>query len=595
MHKTLRYFFLLLSFIILSACGVKKMMEERPEIPMAYRTQPIDTIAALDSLNTSDSLAVALSLTENTSFEIPDTTRVQLNDSFYRVGKNQLRKNQFGIWEMYLEGDAYSRGLAGGKLMKELMAHQEDAFMNQVLSMVPSEKRLKFILKFVNLFNRNIQDHITEEYKQEILGISKSSPKTYDTLVPAYIRNLYLHGAHDIGHALDNLLDVGCTSFAVWGDKSFDGQLLLGRNFDFHVNDAFNRDKIVAFINPDKGHKFMMYTWPGFMGVVSGINEHGITVTINAGKSKIPFSAKTPISLLAREILQYSKNLYDAERISKSREVFVSESIMVGSQIDKTAIIIEVGPGNHGIYKVPYSAETIVSTNHFQSDAYADDKRNLEAMFDSHSMHRFERMHELIAAEKKVTVKKAIKLLREKRGFQDSLLGYGNERAINQLQAHHGIVFKPQEYKAWVSAPPYNMGKYIGYDVKNAFQRFTDTIPVDSTVAILEDVIAQDPFVTSEAYKDYLDYKELYADIKAEIAAKQPVPNALLQRLILLNPHQWKAYALLGDYFYMAESYEESVEKYQAALDLRVTSPEEYRELLEKIEKGLKKLNRWQN
>ena len=583
MPKTLRYFFVVLGFLIFSACGVKEMLEERPKVPSSLENIIVESN---DSLGTQDTIVVIPS---------SDTLRTVINDTFFRVGKNQLRKNQFGIWEMYLEGDAYSRGLAGGSLMRELMVYQEDAFMKQVNELVPSEKRFKLILKFVNLFNRNIQDHITEEYKQELLGLSKFSSKAYDTLAPAYIRNLYLHSAHDIGHALQDLMNVGCSSFAVWGDKSFDGQLLLGRNFDFHVNEEFNRDKIVAFINPDDGHKFMMYTWPGFVGVVSGINEYGVTVTINAGKSKVPFSAKTPISLLAREILQYSKNTYDAKRIAQSREVFVSESIMVGSQIDKTAIIIEVGPGNYGVHTAPNSETTVVSTNHFQSDAFTKDKRNIKAKFESHSMHRYERLYELLDAEKKLTPKKAVKILREKRGFQDSLLGFGNERAINQLQAHHGIVFKPEEHKVWVSAPPYNLGKFISYDIKEAFRKFGDTIKVDSTVAILKDVIAQDPFLTSEPYSDYLSYKKLYKDIEAEIVAKQPVPNALLQRLILLNPHQWKAYVLVGDYFFMLENYEEAVEKYQAALDLRVTSPEDYRDLQKKIEKGLKKLNRWQN
>ena len=119
--------------------------------------------------------------------------------------------------------------------------------------------------------------------------------------------------------------------------------------------------------------------------------------------------------------------------------------------------------------------------------------------------------------------------------------------------------------------------------------------PVNATVAYLKDVVEEDPFYNSVPYQDFLAYNKLYKAINDEILDKRPVPNALLQRLILLNPHQWKAYSLLGDYFYMAGDYNEAAEKYQAALDLRVTSPIAYDDLRVKIDKCLTRLNRFQN
>ena len=87
---------------------------------------------------------------------------------------------------------------------------------------------------------------------------------------------------------------VGCSSFATWGTQSADSSLLIGRNFDFYVGDAFAENKQVAFYVPEQGYRFASVGWPGMIGVLSGMNETGLTVTINAAKSAVPTGSATP-------------------------------------------------------------------------------------------------------------------------------------------------------------------------------------------------------------------------------------------------------------------------------------------------------------
>ncbi|NJM25078.1 MAG: hypothetical protein HC859_05805 [Bacteroidia bacterium] len=173
------------------------------------------------------------------------------------------------MYELYVEGESYERGVAAGKLTRELVQYQEEVFTNQIHQLVPSDFYLSILQLFVGWFNRDLDAHVPDEYRQEIYGMSKAASHEFDDIAPPYQRILNYHAAHDIGHALQNMSLVGCTSFATWGSASEDGSLIVGRNFDFYVGDEFARDKIIAFYNPADGHKFMMVTFGGMTGVLS--------------------------------------------------------------------------------------------------------------------------------------------------------------------------------------------------------------------------------------------------------------------------------------------------------------------------------------
>ncbi|GAA6770114.1 acyl-CoA--6-aminopenicillanic acid acyl-transferase [Flavobacterium sp. CGRL2] len=438
--------------------------------------------------------------------------------------------------------------------------------------------------QFLKWYNRKLYLNVPNEYQTEIYGVSQYTSNEFDNIAPQYQRSLYLHAAHDIGHALQDLALVGCSSFAAWNEKSEDGNLILARNFDFYVNDAFAENKIAAFIKPKEGFPFMMVTWPGMIGAVSGMNYEGLAVTINASKSKIPLSAKTPISILTREILQHAKNLDEAIAIAKKRKVFVSESIMVGSANDSKAILIEVSPNKMDVYDVPNSDQLICS-NHFQGDAFAADKRNLEQIANSHSEYRYERMQELLSANPKVNPKIASEILRNKDGLQNISLGYGNEKALNQLLAHHGIIFKPKEKLVWVSANPYQLGEFVCYDLKTVFGENRNKTESFQSKNLN---IAKDSFLETTAYQNFKKFKVEDHKIDSLLEKKEVISPEFIQNYQSLNPDYWVVYYKAGLYFYQKKEYLQAKLNFEKALTLEITTVPDK----EKIEKYLKKVKR---
>jgi hypothetical protein len=294
--------------------------------------------------------------------------------------------------------------------------------------------------------------------------------------------------------------------------------------------------------------------------------------------------AKTPISILTREILQYASTIDEAVEIAKKREVFVSESIMIGSAKDGKAALIEVSPTNFGVYEVENTAKLICS-NHFQSEAFEKDKRNLKTIEESHSQYRFDRMNELLTEEKKINPTAAVAILRNRKGLDDTELGFGNEKALNQLLAHHGIVFQPSALKVWVSSNPYQLGEFVGYDLTEEFKRLEVASERWKEKSVVN--IPLDPFLKTEEYKNYEAYRELETKIEHEIELERNY-NTKFEVLTQLNPEYWKAHYLLGRYYYNTEKYNEAVVALSEASKKEIPSNEEKK----LVEKYLRKANR---
>lgn len=512
---------------------------------------------------------------------IKDMSSLQLQrtdhgNGFYTIKDSWFRHSKSGLFEMYVDGPPFEMGVINGKLSKELVVRQEDHFAEQISKLVPSNFQRHYLKYLIGFFNRNLDKNVKEEYLDEIYGVSESASPKYQYLGSNYQRILNYHAAHDIGHAVQNLALVGCTSFGTWGAMSQDSTMIIGRNFDFYVGDKFAQDKIVAFFNPQQGHRFMTVTWGGFIGAVSGMNDQGLSVTINAAKTALPTSSATPVSLVTREILQYAKNINEAIAIAKSRKMFVSESFLVASANDNKAVIIEKTPNALDVYD-PHK-DYIICANHFQSPSLSKTKMNIQQEKESASMYRYKRLAQLLDENGKNSVQKTINILRDQKGLNGANIGMGNEKAINQLIAHHSVVFEPKKLIVWVSTSPWQLGQYVAYDLKKIFalHGLKDNHEIiDSSLTI-----APDSFLLTAAYKNFIVFRTL----------KQRIldgGNVDVDSLIASNPEFYNSYVLAGDYLYKQKKYAAALHNYQVALTKVIATKQEE----EHIRKQIRKIN----
>lgn len=549
--KSLFFLFLVLNLI---SCGTRRSVKHIPEV-------------------------------KQYALEIPKVDKI--NDSTFSFNQNYLTKNKQQLWELYIKGNPLQLGYNNGALTQNLMQKQEEIFFSKVEGFVPSKFKQKLLRGFLKWYNRKMYLNVRKDFQAELYGLSQYSSDKYDFIAPKFRRAMYLHGAHDIGHAMQDLMVVGCTSLAVWNENTEDGDLLIGRNFDFSVGEDFSKNKLIEFVEPENGIPYMSVSWPGMIGVVSGMNKEGITVTINAGKSKIPLTAKTPISLVTREILQYAKNIDEAIAIAKKRKVFVSESILVGSANDKKAVIIEVSPKNFGVYDAANSSR-VFCTNHFQSEAYKNDKKNQKHIIESHSEYRYEKLQELLQENPKLNPEKMALILRDKSGLKDKSIGYGNEKAINQLLAHHAVIFSPEKRLVWVSSNPYQLGEFVCYDLNEIF---SDQKLKDGDFAKSEFNIAKDPFADSKEFEDYEEFKFANGEVQNAIDGNDVLlTDDFIPHYQSLNPDFWLVYYQAGKYYFKHKEYSKAKTEFEKALKKEITTVPDRENVEKYLNKTVKKL-----
>ncbi|MBP9982088.1 MAG: choloylglycine hydrolase [Prevotella sp.] len=500
-----------------------------------------------------------------------------VGDSIKYIEHDLLHRNKYGLWEVYISGSPLERGTKYGVLTKDLLQYQENVFVEQIKEIIPSDFYFSFLHKLIAIFNWDMASYIPEEYRKEIYAISQSCSHEFDSFGTPYERQLNYHAAHDIGHTMQEYMLVGCSSFAAWNENTSDSTLLIGRNFDFYVNDKFARNKIILFMEPEKGYKFVSVSWPGMMGVVSGMNEKGLTITINAAKGAIPVTSAMPISLLVREILQNAKTIQEAYQIAQVHKTFVSESILIGSAIDRSAAIIEKTPSKTSLYKE--TDNEIICTNHFQSNDFMNDSYNIENINNSDSKYRYDRLSELIKESIPLSPDKVATILRDRRGLNNKDIGLTNQKSINQSISHHSVIFKPEELKIWVSTEPWQSGTFLCYNLKEIFDNPNKLVERNDKQL----TIPADTLFLENDYQNILDYRKQFKKIRESINSGLAIPIQEIHSFIELNPNYYEVYNIIGDYYNEMNDIRKAVEYWKKSLDCEIPSVYESNKIRNKI------------
>ena len=505
---------------------------------------------------------------------LPSDTAILSLKPETREGKVWLGRSWAGRREglpvVCLKGSPLEIGYAHGLLLQQQMHTLENEFIQMIHLYVPQDWKVQLLKDYVIYRNRHLTDCVPLNYRLEIYGTTLGCPDIHPEEGSFYNRMLNYHAAHDVSYMMiDNPLvsRAGCTAFGAWGGATENGHLLTGRNFDWEAAEVFSRDRVVVMCEPDGGIPFISLSWAGMAGVVSGMNQAGVSVTLNGAPSSLPRETATPAAIVARDVLQRAHALPEALEILRGANVFVSTLWLVGSHADGRFVVVEKTPDATRVREP--DGDSIVCANHFLSPGLREAPRNRNYADEATSVARQSRLTELIQQARGVIgARQAADFLRDRKLAGGVFAGNGHRAALNAFIATHATVMDLTDGIFWAASPPNQLGKFVAFDVRD----FSRELP--------ERAVPPDPVLSTGEFDRARQAQKFLAEGRGALRSKEAqTARNLAEQAEALNPGFYQNATLRGRALLELGRREEAALAFEAALAARPAFLAEKREL----------------
>jgi hypothetical protein len=217
------------------------------------------------------------------------------------------------------------------------------------------DKLYPIVLKTGNL----MKPQFPPDYLKELEAAAKASGWPEDLLV--------------FGNTIPDLRKLaGCSALIVEARRSATGGPLFGRNLDWPPFGPLPEYAFVAVYRPAGKLAFASITYPGLLGVSSGMNEKGLaladlTVTdANDNSPKLDVTG-VPYTFALRRVLEECATIEEAERLLRSLKRTTRQNVALCDR--RHGAVFEITPKS---LVVRHSVEGICAcTNHFRTKPLA--------------------------------------------------------------------------------------------------------------------------------------------------------------------------------------------------------------------------------
>ena len=122
----------------------------------------------------------------------------------------------------------------------------------------------------------------------------------------------------------NSVSDWGCSSFSSWGNATDDGSLIFARNLDYYAgrNECFKKSHLLVSYDDGVNHRWVTASVCGFIGCISGMNEHGMVLALH-DTNYFPSSSSdgfVPRCLILRKIAEQADGSWTPDDVASYME-----------------------------------------------------------------------------------------------------------------------------------------------------------------------------------------------------------------------------------------------------------------------------------
>jgi hypothetical protein len=343
-----------------------------------------------------------------------------------------------------------------------------------------------------------------------------------------------------------------CSGFFAEGEATKDGNLLIGRNFDFFGRGVWNSNQAIIVLHPNGGQRMC---WVGALGVTAsgqGFNESGLVVGLHTKFTRDVRTKGEPLFKIVHEVLATCTTLDEAIARITARPRICGLTLFVVDTRARTAAAVEFSARHAEIVRPEKGV--LIRTNHYTTPAM----QRLEVAprpWRAHSQARFQRLTELLRERRGLlTPEDAPRLLSDcVDPFEQRTRVAGSiVAATNVVQS---LVMSPDDDALWLArgdCPVSHSDRYLGFRVSalldgDAGRYAIDDLPGASPLGETERAAL---FEYEQAWSEYMDRLDSHRAVfhlhrAAALQPEEPIFPRMAGLLLLKEKKYAQALPLL--------------------------------------------------